>query len=356
MMRYDLRSLFRHCCGDFVGLIFGHFCGLIFRRNVAQSALHDMKKTQYRIVSLAKLKEEYKKEYGKFPTGRKAKNVDHLSARIQEKRRARDAAAEQSLSSGRPVTELSTGLRDVCDWTAAQDAQLLKMVKTEGSGGWQKKAVRFTPSRASSALRQRWYIIRKTGSDEAASAAEVTASPAGAKRRRVRAKDQTPPMPNDAGGGAATAAAGSVTSLQTRVHECPHCIKGSGNSVGHVGRHRKAFDSSKEPGGSNSYVPRETRPPPDNPPTGLAGQELIKQPVRKYFENMGTFDGIVWAVREVGRKGGSRTGVRIQYTVRYSDGDEEQMAYDELLPLLMKSWRERRKCTSLFLHGAMLTV
>ncbi len=133
--------------------------------------------------------------------------------------------------------------------------------------------------------------------------------------------------------------------------ECPHCIRGCGKLLGHEGRHRKKLlaqtarsdpKTSAATGGQSSRgavrcVPTESRPPPAIPPTkqGLVGPQLLKQPVRKFFERLGTFDGIVYSVTE--------KELEYEYTVQYSDGEQEHMRYGELKPLLLKSWRERRR-------------
>ena len=55
-------------------------------------------------------------------------------------------------------------------WTAAEDAELCKLVKEGGTGDWKTKAERFSSRRSAGAIRFRWYHLRDTG---------VAAAPAG---------------------------------------------------------------------------------------------------------------------------------------------------------------------------------
>lgn len=128
--------------------------------------------------------------------------------------------------------------------------------------------------------------------------------------------------------------------------ECPHCIAGCGKLLGHEGRHRTSSNRGK--------VRCDRAAPPAIPPTeqGWIGPQLLKQPVRKFFETLGTLDGIVCDVIEPKRsrwqsqnamENRAQQTPKYKYTVQYSDGETEDLSYDELKPLLLKSWRERRR-------------
>ena len=88
------------------------------------------------------------------------------------------------------------------------------------------------------------------------------------------------------------------------------------------------------------------RPPPEEPPTGV-GEQLLRVAVRAEFAGHGTFDGIVVAVSNAsgGKKRKKQQQQRQQhcYRVRWTDGEEEDMSYEELKPMILKSWREQRR-------------
>ena len=346
-----------------------------------ESLLHDLSNTKYKIISLDDIKAEYVSVFGRKAKGAKCYDVTWLRAAIKQRKEQRQQQAKQTAKKRKAAPAVAEEATPSASMMSSSDA-----AAAAAASGAAAMTTRTKRSKVKADNNNADGTPPPQTQAKNAKAKPKPKEKEKGKKTQQQSQEQEQPAHRtkregrDEGEDGVDSGGDDVSG-----NTCPHCIKGCGKQIGHKGQHRSKItmaDFISQPTLltanciKTDYTDNKAnRPPPDIPPTqrGWVGAELIKQPVRKFFESLGAFDGMVYEVSQVrrlaepqsshghrkrlgkgkgkgkGKAGGGGGGnaaggdIEYKYTVQYSDGDQEQLSYDELKPLLLKSWRERRR-------------